>query len=1090
MEIKRGNIILVDVFLRQSSYTLEEINGSRVAYLEFDILNPVEFTINDYIEYLNNKYYIRYKENVSKEETSLGYSYKITLYHELYRMHDITFFLYSTPDFRKNMSYYNANAQQVLQLIVNSLNRVDSGWSVGSVMTTKTLTFNFKDKSCADVLQEIINTYDTEFWVDAKTIHIGKRELSSNNVVLSQGEGFRSLTLSAVDETPPITRLYAYGSDKNMTAADGDYLGLPGGTTFIEKNVSKYGVIEHVRQFDDVFPHGTFTVSQKIDDFTLCASDVDFDLTNQLIDGVEVIVTFQDGELAGYDLAIVDGSWDNGLKKFKLKKNEEENALSVPGDINFTVGDTFILTGLRMPQSYIDAAEQELLSAAQAWLDEKCENRVQLQAVCDEIYFAEHDLFISCGQMIGVYNAKLGIDREIRTTSVKRYIENNGEKPYRYEITISDFLQNSGLSQVINDIKNIPDEINRGNERNKQYTKRQFRDAIELLNALFDAFKDEFDPGITPVFVHTMQLLVGSERLQYRFVDNKTNPVELDHAFNFDTNTKTFYTSAGIIQHMTHGIDALKPSHTVNEYTFWDVAAYSWIVPDMEAYWLYIRCSKTDSSATFRLSKTTIGIDDEIGYHHFICGYLNSEFEGDRSFVTLYGFTEILPGQIRVNKIMNPDGTQFWDMLSKMFKIGDANSFVSWNVEAPNQLVIKGTIVQSPSGDTDYLGVDRGFWVTGVTYYPGDIVKLALDGNVYKCLLQNISQRPDLYPAMWRLVVSKGDDGTNGTNGTNGSNGQNGQDGAEGRGYLHAYFPSNLVTTPTQPPTPGVIPSGWFAQPDFNGMKYIYFSQSIKTLGVWGAWSLPTLYAVYPEKGHPGPAIVFRGEWTDITKPATFYNNAARRDVVRYNGTYYIYSGTDAASVSAFNSANWDTFGAQFSSVATDLLLAINANVGGWIFQNGRLQSQAGGAYMDGRDGSFNLGNGNFTVDASGNVATRGRVESNASGNRIIIDPAGRTLTMFNSNGTSAAQLFFYGDGSFNTARMRLMSSDMSSMGSQAIMEISPTSINFMDGSGLNSSQFSRTGIRFDIGSFPTASNQVGVGGVYRNGNTLMIRTS
>ena len=568
MELKRENMVLADVNVKETSYTLEEINGYHTAYIEFEIISPVEFTINDYIDYRDNRYYIRYKEKVTKEETSLGYNYKITLYHELYRLHDVVFFLYEQPDFRKNMNYYHGTALQVVQSIVYSMNRIDAGWSVGSVENTKVNTFNFKDKTCADALQDVISAYDTEYCVENKTIHIGKREFSSNGLVLSQGDGFRSITLSSVDDTPPITRLYAYGSDKNMTSASGDYLLLPNGVQYIEKNVDKYGVIEHVRQFDEIFPHGIFTVTEKIDNFTLRAAGIDFNLTDHLLaDGVEVIVTFQDGSLAGYDLAIVDGSWDNGTKQFKLKQNMEENAMEVPGEyISFAVGDKFILTNLRMPQSYIDAAQQELLDAAQAWLDEKCENRVQLQAVCDEIYFAENDLSVTRGQMVGVYDAKLNIDREIRCTAVKRYIENDNEKPYRYEITLSNFLHGSGLSQVINDIKNIPDKIDRGDSKNRQYTNRQFRDAKELSEALMDAFKEEFEPGIMPVFVHTMQLLVGSERCQYRFVDNKSMPEELDHDFEFDVSTKTFYTSAGIIQHMTLGIETLSSSHSVLEY--------------------------------------------------------------------------------------------------------------------------------------------------------------------------------------------------------------------------------------------------------------------------------------------------------------------------------------------------------------------------------------------------------------------------------------------------------------------------------------------------------------------------------------------
>ncbi len=300
MQIKRENEVLADVCVKTSSYTNEEINGQHVAYLEFDILHPVEFTVNDYIEYMGNTYYIRYKESITKEEMSLGYNYKMTLYHELYRMYDVAFFLYNQPDFRKNMSYYTGNAAQVLPLIVTSMNRVGSGWSVGSVIDTKPQTFNFKDKTCAEVLQDLLNTYETEYWVEGKVINLGKRERSSNGLVLSQGKGFRSLTLSSVDDTPPITRLYAYGSDVNLNAGEygNDFLHLPAGTKYIEKNVDKYGVIEHVKQFEDVYPQGIFEVTEKIDDLTLCAAGIDFDLTDQLLgDDVEVIVTFQDGGL-------------------------------------------------------------------------------------------------------------------------------------------------------------------------------------------------------------------------------------------------------------------------------------------------------------------------------------------------------------------------------------------------------------------------------------------------------------------------------------------------------------------------------------------------------------------------------------------------------------------------------------------------------------------------------------------------------------------------------------------------------------------------------------------------------------------------
>ena len=86
-----------------------------------------------------------------------------------------------------------------------------------------------------------------------------------------------------------------------------------------------------------------------------------------------------------------------------------------------------------------------------------------------------------------------------------------------------------------------------------------------------------------------------------------------------------------------------------------------------------------------------------------------------------------------------------------------------------------------------------------------------------------------------------------------------------------------------------------------------------------------------------------------------------------------------------------NTFGAQFDSVATDLLLAIGANIAGWVFVNNRLESQDGGIYLDGvtgkisaangkillnKDGSGNLANGNITWDSAGNIVFRGLMAS------------------------------------------------------------------------------------------------------------------
>lgn len=90
--------------------------------------------------------------------------------------------------------------------------------------------------------------------------------------------------------------------------------------------------------------------------------------------------------------------------------------------------------------------------------------------------------------------------------------------------------------------------------------------------------------------------------------------------------------------------------------------------------------------------------------------------------------------------------------------------------------------------------------------------------------------------------------------------------------------------------------------------------------------------------GKRGVAVVYRG---DFSSTAIYYNNAVRRDVVKYNGNYYIYKGTNGIR-NAWKSSNWEDFGGQYDSVATEVLLAENANLGGFIFHGGKLISQKG----------------------------------------------------------------------------------------------------------------------------------------------------
>ena len=194
-----------------------------------------------------------------------------------------------------------------------------------------------------------------------------------------------------------------------------------------------------------------------------------------------------------------------------------------------------------------------------------------------------------------------------------------------------------------------------------------------------------FDKSINPITIRTMQLIVGDESLQFRFVNNKTNPQTLSHTITFDTESKKLTASSGIIQHMTLGIKQIS-THKASDYLYWNMGAYQ--SPPLEpskSYYLYAKCSKTAGTGAFLLSETAIEMQSVAGHYHFLVAIVNSEFADNRSIVTMYGFTEILPGRITTDKIASGDGKTYFDLVEsvvagniKFLSNGVENDLGSW----------------------------------------------------------------------------------------------------------------------------------------------------------------------------------------------------------------------------------------------------------------------------------------------------------------------------------------------------------------------------------------------------------------------------
>ena len=371
---------------------------------------------------------------------------------------------------------------------------------------------------------------------------------------------------------------------------------------------------------------------------------------------------------------------------------------------------------------------------------------------------------------------------------------------------------------------------------------------------------------------------------------------------------------------------------------------------------------------------------------------LNSEYDGERSFVTLYGFSEILPGRITTDRIVSGNGDSYFDMLANAMKLG---SVLDFNSEGDGKLRLKGTLVQSQSGEENYIGCFRGKYNSSYTYYQGDEVTYTVNNNTSTYRYINATPSRGIAPTntvYWQIIAqgSKGENGADGTSvkikgsldnasqlpasgneegdgylidgnlyvwdgskwnnvgtikGDKGDPGSPGAPGEDADYYELRYAKNGSTTSPPSLSKTSVNPSGWTTtQPTLSAGQYLWLTIAKKSADgktLVQQWSTPVRITPYDGKdGADGssPVMVYRGVY-DSSK--TYYGNQYRLDCVKQGSTYYI-ARVDAGTFKGIappDANKWNSFGASFESIATNLLLAEGANIGDWFIKSGKIVS-------------------------------------------------------------------------------------------------------------------------------------------------------
>lgn len=462
--------------------------------LPFNQLQYIQIPQGSYILYKGRKFEIMAPVYPEFDNKTGGYKY--TLKFEAQQNHMKRFVCFWLGGDNPEAVFHNTtDLESFGALIVANMNKhLDvENWSVGTIdvenpKATKLVSFN-GDK-CWDILNTIAETFEVEWWTeengDLVSLNFGKLERGTPEE-FKRGDVVKSIPAKKGDDSSYGTRFYVFGSTRNLTSDYGQApqggetnhvseirLRLPNGQRYIDAipNLDKSAIVEQVVFFDDIYPKNTETITsietvdreiiegQTDKAYVMYCKDTPF-LPSDMIEGETLGATFTSGSLMGrnFELGInyKPETWkpEEGFdKKFEIIAQVEtsgESQLIIPNEsLHPEPGDTFVLTGVKLPQQRIEEAEEELLKAGQAYAAKNSSDTDVYTCETNPVYCTVNDKNYNAGQAVLLVDPRFGLDG--RLSRIQGY-EKKLYNEYIATYTIGDNTPYSRIGSIESDVK-------------------------------------------------------------------------------------------------------------------------------------------------------------------------------------------------------------------------------------------------------------------------------------------------------------------------------------------------------------------------------------------------------------------------------------------------------------------------------------------------------------------------------------------------------------------------------------------------------------------------------------------------------------
>lgn len=603
-----------------------------------------------------------------------------------------------------------AKPEEHLRMLIDAASGSDTEaekWTIASCLDAPEKLISYDHTDCLSALGLIAKTFDTEWVAEGKAIRLGKIEANATSplpLAYGKDKGLKSGLKRENDQRQTlIQRLYVRGSDRNIrhdrygsktlhmpksesVLFDGDrfageagyntrtqalYLVSPNGD-YVER-VQTEGLTGGEGSLDatDIYPSrvGSVTSFEQLKGetkdkhplfaFTDTSIPASLDYTQCLIPNQPLTVAFQIGMLAGQTF---EAEYTHKDRRFTIIGKEVDGVWMPEAPYIAKVGDKYAVFSVELPAPYIrdnnakTGAEWELLRRALKHLHEATQHPYVYRADLDGLWakkdWTNRGGAIRLGGYVRLSDPDLipyGVD--LRITGIKDYLIS----PETPEIELGTGVSASSILTTIEQMRQDGARQEEAVKEVRQESSRNYAQALEASEQIARATAERFSSSISPATIKTMQLIAGDPQTQLRF----KAPANWTPEYN--KGTQVLRLPAGQIEWLYN------PSRTLSSSE--PNAGKVWTLPEMrtpalsdpnKSYYIYARCNNgvgASLTGAFVVDTTPRELNDGSATC-LLLGLLSSADDtGARSFSRLYGFTEVLPSQIRTERIASADGS-------------------------------------------------------------------------------------------------------------------------------------------------------------------------------------------------------------------------------------------------------------------------------------------------------------------------------------------------------------------------------------------------------------------------------------------------